>query len=101
MLFFTFIHPLFAHSRWRYVQQNEADHPSQCRPPDVHQLRLVGEHGQAQHDLCRRRVAVSCNVSLLKWKIKKKKEKKSVGRGIAYLVPGDIKASNELLFLSS
>lgn len=54
-----------------------------------------------QHDLCRRRVAVSCNVSLLKWKIKKKKEKKSVGRGIAYLVPGDIKASNELLFLSS
>lgn len=54
-----FIPPPFAYSRWRYAQQNEAGNSSQRWPPDLHKLRLVGEHSQDQHDLCRWWVAVS------------------------------------------
>lgn len=39
-------------SWWRYAYQNEAGLPSYCRPPELHQLRLVGQHRQDQHDLC-------------------------------------------------
>lgn len=55
---YMLVSPLCTFSWWQHALQNEAGLPSCCWPWDLHQLRLVGQHCQGDHDLCWRRCSV-------------------------------------------